>query len=443
MTGKLFILTGASMSGKTTVMDLACESTNLNIVPAAKYSDRESRGDNDDIEHRDEINVEEYDITYIINGQKYGIRTDVIRSQLDSGRNAAIVLSDFRNVRRLRDEFRDRVVCIYVSAELSAEKQLQIHGDRYGFEPKDDQKIEMAREISKLKSAANIRAWKQVHNAVSDLLDKWWSYMPESRTLQIRSEKKRDFDIRYADNIEIFDHVILNYREIGELRSQIEKIVKRHSVDHCGVSARESTLSRLFVLIAASGAGKGTVMEAVNTVVGDRVRLVTKEAKRAYRTSDKRDGMRAIGPSGTFSEGFNINWTFHKTELFSGIEYAVSQEEIERNLTENVHQIVVSNFQEIDRFREKYGDRVVVVYLHSARPLEVVEQEQRLKCEEREAESRIREIQQVFDHYVERIGEVDHVLLNTAFPEDVYNQMFRLVDSYDAVLNYSSRNGMS
>jgi hypothetical protein len=45
---------------------------------------------------------------------------------------------------------------------------------------------------------------------------------------------------------------------------------------------------------------------------------------------------------------------------------------------------------------------------------------------ELEAEYRIAEIRKVHEQYIDRIADFNHVLLNTAYPEDLFDQMFEL-----------------
>jgi hypothetical protein len=51
-----------------------------------------------------------------------------------------------------------------------------------------------------------------------------------------------------------------------------------------------------------------------------------------------------------------------------------------------------------------------------------------------EAETRIREKQDVHEAYIRNIANFDHVLLNTGFQEDLYDQMFRLIEHYQGVI---------
>ena len=50
--------------------------------------------------------------------------------------------------------------------------------------------------------------------------------------------------------------------------------------------------------------------------------------------------------------------------------------------------------------------------------------------DEADARARLSEIEEVQADYMSRIAEFDHVLLNTTREEDMYDQMFQLLEHY-------------
>ena len=124
----------------------------------------------------------------------------------------------------------------------------------------------------------------------------------------------------------------------------------------------------LFVVNAASNAGKGTMMEMLNLIGSDRVQILSKIVKRNRKQNDKNDGMLPIGTPesplewwdewpdwwsdemistakrGHFPKEYDFDWSFHG----KSVQYAVSDQEITRNLGENRAQIVISNTDQID-----------------------------------------------------------------------------------------------
>src|SRR5438128_1451836 len=103
---RAFVFSGASGCGKTTLLNAICQDPSLNTVKAAKFAERQRRGDDDDVTHVNEITPSDFDPIYIINGNWYGIKTESIRQQLAQGKNACVILSDFRVIRRVRSLFR-------------------------------------------------------------------------------------------------------------------------------------------------------------------------------------------------------------------------------------------------------------------------------------------------------------------------------------------------
>ena len=148
--------------------------------------------------------------------------------------------------------------------------------------------------------------------------------------------------------------------------------------------------------------------------------------------------MRECALRGEFPDAYDLQWEFHKQQETSskGTAYAVSSAEIQRNVDENKPQILVSNMDQFQIFRERWRDNVVFIYLHRL----MSENENRIfqinKWSDNpvEAEVRIQEKTRVHNSYIQNIANFDHVLLNTNFQEDLYDQMFRLLEYYDQKL---------
>jgi guanylate kinase len=429
MSGYLFILSGASGCGKTTLMNDICNDSTINGLKAAKYSERESRGSDDDIQHVERIEIGDYDLAYVINDKRYGIKTTKIKQELDSGKNAFIILSDFRVTRKVKSVFGEQAKTIYISSAIDPQSLLKVHGTRHAFSPSEEQKKALHNQFSRLKSAARLELWPSVFKCMSELLDDWRKFIPDSQSAEIRAQKIRSFHNRYIDKIVLFDHVILNIGDPSDMTNQMKNLIHHYDARP---NPRIVRPPALFVVAAASGAGKGLLTETLRSIIGqDQVSIVAKMAKREPKPNDRRDGMTAIGEQGEFPPSFDFTWRFHQTEESEGTEYAVSTDEIRQNIANGKQQILISNMNEFARFRELFGDHAVFLYLHALRPEEDIRAYQYARWSPTEAETRIAEIRKVHDQYIERIAQFNHVLLNTAYPEDLFDQMFELVEYYE------------
>jgi guanylate kinase len=437
VTGQLYIVSGSSGSGKTTLVDMIMEQVD-GVERAAKYSERASRGPQDDTTHVDEVDSKSYDITYVINDYFYGVKTADIERQLGRGVDVFIILSDFRVVRRVKERFGERATTVYVSSAVDPDVLRRVMADRHRdeFSPTPGQSTLLRRQFYRLQCAAELGRWSAVLDGMSDLLDEWNHVVPHAESARIRSEKIRSFHLRYTDQITLFDQVVLNHTQ--DRPEDMVAQMKQLLLHKRGLRRIQSPV--LFVVAAASGAGKGLLMETTGRLMSDGViRTVTKQALRDPKPNDRRDGMVSLGHDGLFGDEFDFRWEFHKGGGQSGTRYAISTSEVERGLQQGVHQIVVSNIAVFDDFRRRFGDHTVFLYLHATRSEAEVRDYQLANCATvEEAEQRIREIRDVHEAYMENIWRFDHVLLNTTFKEDLFDQMLELIHHYSRVGSMSS-----
>ena len=441
LTSRLIILTGASGSGKTTLLNNLLLHHSQLFIKAPKYSTRDKRDEVDtidDIITDKNLTIENYDLIYTLNNERYGIRYDEIEDLFQENKHQLIVLSNNRIIRSLKKHFSVRVVSIYVSSAIDESKIVQIQFERYksNFTIEKEQLENIKKEVDRVTSSLKIKNSHKFFEFMVELNENWKQLLPMYQSTEIRRTKLRDFHKSYLDNIHLFDFVVLNYRvdrdetdKGKDMTKQVLNIVKNIVL----ITKTKSSESKLFVVIAASGAGKGELMQTLNdSIKSDVIKILSKQAKRNQKPNDKRDGLIAIGPNGNFTKQYDIPWRFHNDENFPGVEYAISSKEVEKNFQDNVHQIVVSNFRQINMFKERYGNRVSFIYLHALRNEEDVEKYQRENNDtEEEAIARIKEIKTVYNSFLENNHVFNHVLLNTTFLEDLYEQTINLIQHYD------------
>jgi ribose 1,5-bisphosphokinase PhnN len=119
--GHVFVLTGPSGTGKSSILYYMEEALGAETVP--KYTTRPSRNTKED--QRDFIFCKLPDLPkqgllrFDSYGHAFGIRLDSIESTLHRGRIHAIVVGDYGAVRQLASMYRDQLSTIFVFCESS------------------------------------------------------------------------------------------------------------------------------------------------------------------------------------------------------------------------------------------------------------------------------------------------------------------------------------
>lgn len=428
--GNLFIITGASGSGKTTLLNEIIKAYPNDYVKAAKYSTRDERLDSpDDIISVGDISEVDQDITYIINDVLYAINTKLILDQLNSGKNALIIISDFRVLRILQSTFKERCVSIYLSSFIDESSLSEVNSNRHGFDVDENKITRITYKLNQLRSAKRLGDWALTASILEELNDTWASTIPKLTSLKARIAKIRTLHTRYIDNIELFDAAILNFRP-GKPNDMVRQFVKLHENfdDWNERRLKSSNVPRVYIVCASSGAGKGELLEATQILSNRAISLVDKYATREAREGDKQDGMITLGVGAKIPSHCDMRWRFHQSEEFEGVEYGISTSKMITKLKNGQSQILVSNFSQLPKFREMFGSNLTVLYLHRAVSQEAMIELQKAKCStEKEAEARVGELDKVYEDFIENFHLVDHLLLNTSEKEDLFDQIMSLL----------------
>ena len=202
------------------------------------------------------------DIAYALNKGQYGICTENVWSELKVGKNVITILSDFRIITRLKKIFKDSILVIYVASAVDTAKLEKIQIARLGIDQSKEDSIK--KKVNRLNSSINIKKWGNVAKVIHELNEDWEKTKPDADSTRFRAERIKTFHTRYIDNITLFDYVILNYNEghPEDMTVQFNNIFKANNKNLLNKSP-------LFVVTAASNAGKGTMMEMLNLIGSD------------------------------------------------------------------------------------------------------------------------------------------------------------------------------
>ena len=326
----------------------------------------------------DNFNNEEYTFVYSLNNNIYGFKAIDIIECLKRGKNVFAIISDFRIIEEFKKHFGSLVSIIYV------------------FRNMDEQELNIILEERNKKTT------------ISD----------DTET-KIRKNRLYLIQRQYIENISLFDHVILNRRDKqGEMCEQLTNIVDAYSK---GLSIKHSNGPVVFLIAAASGAGKRTLMHAMYTFGSRTIKVIRKSTD---REAQDEDGSEII-------TGINIDDKFDIQYEFNGNKYGIKSSEIWDNLANGYPQIVITNMDEFHQFTNIFGQTAIGVYLHATRTQkEILElQKRKLKSQEK-ANKKAQKMEEIYEGYIKNIANFKHVLLNTIEKEDLWEQMFRLIKYY-------------
>jgi len=351
---------------------------------ALKYSTRpERKGEFDDIIHVEQINDEEYTFVYPMNNYIYGIKAMEIMELLRQGYNTFIILSDLRVVEEVKQFFGSLVVSLYIYRNLSdthLKKILEERNKACGIDQEND--VSFAKQR------------------------------------QTRLNRLYLMQRQYVDNITLFDHIILNTRKSQDMLQQVTNLIEGYDK---GIVQKDMKGPVIFLISAASGSGKRTLMSAMGDLGRRSISVVRKATTRSIHDDD---GPEIYHVNEIDRNKFDINYVFQDTE------YGIETAKMWQTLSQSRPQILITNMQQFQKFREKFGPLVVCVYLHSTRTKQQLLEWQTSKHGKEKSSIKVAHLDYIHQDYIDNIAKFQHVLLNTLEKEDFWEQMFRLIKFY-------------
>jgi ABC-type dipeptide/oligopeptide/nickel transport system ATPase component len=197
----------------------------------------------------------------------------------------------------------------------------------------------------------------------------------------------------------------------------------------------------LFVVVGASGSGKGVLLRSVRDMGERHIVVINKGVTRKRKTTDGSE-MTIYRPDELSNEDYDIVYANYLAL------YGIRTSDIWEALSHGRHALLIcSNFASIDKdkkpipdtvpaiptLRRVFGPLMKLVYLHSHIDQDMSQEHQSeiAAADLKETRVRKKKIPIVRGYYVDNIGRFDHVLLNVGEPEDLSDQVFRLISFYD------------
>ncbi len=381
---RLYILFGAPGSGKTFALDYLASQRDDSFRIVTKETTRAPRRtDKADIRPVVQIS-EDCDFRYSQYGHEYGFSSKEIWRCFSGGMNAAVIANDVRTIRLLKRRFGPLARSVYIHSNINRQLLTRLMKERYPSRDADELDRDLTRRIEKIKT---------VHR-------------------------------KYIENTSAFDYTILNVYDEPTAQTaqrfycQVDNIAKDNSLER----RRRRSSVKIFIIVGGSFSGKDELVVAMQEMEGERIVNYRKAATRPRREGDK----------GELRHFKRIPKRFNNTYTKQGFSYGISSEELWESLADNkVNLLVVSDFSAIERVVTEFGSICTTIYLHANFDFDEIRQAMlKQGIPDNEVGDRIAFIQELQDVYVERMPSLDHVLLNTAEPEDLYDQAFNIVDFY-------------
>lgn len=375
---KLFILFGAPGGGKSTSLGIlsSCKTARIKVITKETTRPRRAK-DGKETKSVKKIS-DQCSIKYSQYGVDYGFSTKKIWECLSTQQSAAIIVNDIRTIRILKQKFGILAKCIYIHSNIDRERMI----------------------------ALALQRREKNFDSTSD-----------SDTLK-RIEKIKTIHRKYIENTSLFDYTILNINKISDLRKQINNIIN----DDTTLMRPSKSSVKIFIIVGASYSGKDGMVNAMQEMEVGKVVNYMKVTTRPKRSTDKNE-LRHVR---------EIPKTFNIKYRMQGFTYAISTKELWQSLSKGkVSLLVLSDKAAIEKLVNQFGEICTVLYLHANFDVNIIEKSMKESdVKGKEIKQRLRAIDELFQLYLERTTMFDHVLLNTAEPEDLYDQVFNIMDYY-------------
>ena len=316
----------------------------------------------------------ECDIRYTQYGIQYGFSSSDIWSNLRNDRNCAIVVNDIRTIRLIKRRLGALSICLFLQSNIDKDKLLEIEKSRYNLHSDN---IILAAER--------------------------------------RAEKIKSIHRKYIEHSVLFDHILLNVGTIEELTHQLDVAVSCDSNKHL-VS---KVSSKIFIICGDSFSEKDSLVNAMREMHPEKVEIYRKATTRPERSGDNKE-LRHIANNEKLGK-FDLVYTKQSHE------YAISIQELWKLLEANkVILLVLNDFETISKISQKFRGNCVTLYLHSSNSKDSLLKNS--DWTEDEKVKRIKVSEELFKEYASKFPLFDHVLLNTAALEDLYDQAMNIYD---------------
>lgn len=165
------------------------------------------------------------------------------------------------------------------------------------------------------------------------------------------------------------------------------------------------TLSRLFIIAGDSTSGKDEIIRAVYSLGGCHAKIISKYTSRKQRADDGPEIICSDNPK--FIDYKNCDISYEVNDR----TYYINSNDIWDGMRTGLFQVIsVSDAKTINILKSKFGNAVVLVYVHS---------------------SYSDNKDDALELFTTNFDKFNHVLIYEGIKEDLYDQIFRLFRAYE------------